>query len=221
MITWLKCLLYSAFDEVCVLDLDTLMRVFPKLGEPYAEMYLPDLVSAMQEGQITTRARSAGFLATIGEESADLTRWEENLNYSAELLLQTWPRRYTVDLAEQHAHKPKTIATYVYSFRNGNGAPGTGDGWRYRGRGPIQITGLSNYREMGQILGLDLVAKPEMLLEPGPGFRSAVAFWTSRKLNELADARDIAGMTKRVSGGLGSLSKRQKRYEHCCEVLGV
>lgn len=174
------------------------------------------LAEACAMFDIAAPARLAAFLATVGHESAGLTRTVENLSYSAEALLRTWPRRYTPELAREHARHPELIANHVYGGRMGNSAPG--DGWKYRGRGPGMVTGRANYEAMRDLLrqrvpnAPDFVAEPGALAEPRWGAYAFAAFWEDRGLNELADAGDFIRICRRVNGGDIGMEDRMRRY---------
>ena len=118
-------------------------------------------------------------------------------------------------MAIEIAGKPELIANMVYSSRMGNGPPQSGDGWLYRGRGAKQLTGKDNYKRCGEALGLDLVANPDLLLEPVPAARSAGWFWKTNNLSKFADEGDIKGMTKKINGGYIGLEARQALYDAC------
>lgn len=186
-----------------------------------ATRWHPHLRSAMQRFGISTRARTAAFLAQLGHESGGLSRIEENLNYSGGRLLQVFERHFTVQQAQAYAHKPERIGSRVYASRMGNGDERSGDGYRYRGRGPIQITGADNYRWIGDLLGLPLLDQPDLLLELEHGAASAAAYWRGRGLNALADAGDILGMTKKINGGRHGLADRTDRWNGAKAALGV
>jgi putative chitinase len=203
-----------------MLKADDLKMIMPRLPADKLAIYASALAMAMEESQITRVTRAAAFLAQLAHESGDLRFWEEKLTYSAEKLVQLWPKRYTPQLAAQHAGKPEMIANHVYASRFGNGDTASGDGWRYRGRGPIQITFKDNYRACGTAIGLDLVAKPELLAQPEAGFKSAVWYWMSRKLNEVADKPDFEATTKAINGGLNGQEHRLSYYHRALEVLG-
>ena len=192
-----------------------------------AAQWLPHLRMAAQRYQIDANPRRlAAWLATIAHESARLTRVVENLNYSAQGLAQTWPSRYA-DMtglpnatARRIARKPEDIANLTYSGRMGNGSAGSGDGWRYRGRGLIQITGRANYAQSGAELGADLIAKPEQLEQPEFAADSAAEWWRRHGCNVLADTGDMAAVTRRVNGGLTGLDDRIKLYSAALAYLG-
>ena len=193
-----------------------------------AAQYAPLLAIAAHRYHIdTTPRRAAAWLATLAHESARFTRLVENLNYSADGLAATWPARYAdmagqpSALAQSIARKPATIASLTYANRMGNGPSETGDGWIYRGRGLIQITGRDNYDRSGDALGLDLILNPERLEEPYYAAISAAEWWHRHGCNSLADTGDMAAITRRVNGGLTGLDDRLKLYSAALAYLGV
>ena len=192
-----------------------------------AVQWLPHISQAAHRYQIDTSPRRiAAWLATIAHESARLTSVVENLNYSAEGLAQTWPSRYADmtgqpnALAQSIARKPATIASLTYANRMGNGPSETGDGWIYRGRGLIQITGRDNYDRIGDALGLDLILNPERLEEPYYAALSAAEWWLRNGCNQLADTGDLEAVTRRVNGGLTGLADRRQLYAAAQAYLG-
>ena len=192
-----------------------------------AAQWLPHLRMAAHRYQIDTSPRRlAAWLATITHESARLTSVVENLNYSAMGLAQTWPSRYADKTGAPNAtairiaRLPKPIANMTYANRLGNAGPESGDGWRYRGRGLIQITGRANYAASGAELGLDLINKPEQLEQPSPAALSAAEWWHRHGCNQLADTGDMAAVTRRVNGGLTGLDDRLKLYSTALAYLG-
>lgn len=192
-----------------------------------AVQWLPHISQAAHRYQIDASPRRiAAWLATIAHESARLTRVVENLNYSAEGLAATWPARYA-DItgqpnatAQRIARHPEQIANLTYAGRMGNGTAGSGDGWHFRGRGLIQITGLDNYAESGEALGLDLIDHPEQLEQPHYAALSAAEWWARKGCNQLADTGDMAAITRRVNGGLNGLDDRLKLYAAALAHLG-
>ncbi|MHB2048845.1 glycoside hydrolase family 19 protein [Pseudomonas sp. VEM90] len=173
-----------------------LLQILPK-ARPVAGIFLPALNRAMTRWRIDSRIRQAAFLAQIGHESGQLRNLVENLNYSAEALVRTWPTRFTAQNASAYARQPERIANKVYGGRMGNGPESTGDGWRFRGRGLLQVTGRSNYRETGAGLSLPLEDEPELLEQAEHAAQSAAWWWAKRGLNEMADAgriRDIGSI---------------------------
>lgn len=185
--------------------------------------YAQPLYEACALYGITTPARLAAFLAQVGHESASLARVRENLGYSAGALERTWPSRYDAALAHAQAYKPEAIANHVYGGRLGNTQPG--DGWRYRGRGLIQVTGRANYEAMRDVLRErvrqvpDFEIEPERLEEPKWAALSAAAYWHSRGLNDLADAGNFNGITRRINGGSIGHADRVARYERAKRAL--
>ena len=193
-----------------------LLQILPNAG-PVAGVFVPVLNAAMSRYQIVGTKRIAAFIAQVGHESGQLTRLVENLNYSADALRKTWPSRFSVELAADVARKPEQIANIAYGNRMGNTAPG--DGWKYRGRGLIHITGKNNYRECGKALGLDLIAHPELLEKPQHACMSAAWFWATNGLNTLADAGKFDAITQRINGGQNGSADRQALYAWALKVL--
>jgi putative chitinase len=193
-----------------------------------AESWHEPFLKAMSEWGINSTRRIAMFLANAGHESASLSQVDENLNYSAQRLMGVWPRRFpTIEAAHYYEHSPERLANLVYASRMGNGGYESGDGWRYHGRGPIQITGADNYRRAGIALNLPLIEQPELVSQPANGARVAAWYWTDAGCNASADADDFDGACDRVNIGRKTLkegdtigfAERLKRYEHALEVL--
>ena len=193
-----------------------LLQILPNAGRQ-AGVFVPVLNTAMGKYGIVTRLRIAAFIAQIGHESGQLTRLVENLNYSAEGLMKTWPSRFDLVRATAAARKPEQIANIVYAGRMGNTEPG--DGWKYRGRGLFQVTGRANYAACGEALGLDLLSKPELLELPQYAAMSAAWFWSMKDLNTLADKGDFVKITRRINGGLNGQADRQGLYDKALKVL--
>lgn len=171
--------------------------------------------------QITSVLRVAAWLAQMGYESNDLIEIEENLNYSAKGLLATFPRYFTPDLANQYQRNPQMIANRVYANRMGNGDESSGDGYNYRGRGLVQITGKENYTSCSNALYGDtsLVDTPDLLCQIDGAISSSCWYWNSRNLNQLADVGDIKSITYRINGGYNGLDERVNRYSKCLQIL--
>jgi len=198
------------------ITLQQLLLILPNAG-PVAGVFVPVLNTAMNRYQIVGPKRIAAFIAQVGHESGQLTRLVENLNYSADALRKTWPSRFDVELASAVARKPEQIANIAYGNRMGNTAPG--DGWKYRGRGLIQITGQNNYRACGEALGLDLIAQAELLEKPQHACMSAAWFWATNGLNTLADAGKFDAIIQRINGGQNGAADRQALYAKALKVL--
>jgi putative chitinase len=195
------------------------------MGKPTALGYLEPLKAAMALYSIDTEQRASHFLAQLAHESAGFTVVEENLNYSAEGLAKTWPRRFKGpnDLAQKLHRKPELIANHVYASRMGNGDEASGDGWRYRGRGFIQLTGKDNYQAASRAIYQNtlLIDSPEEVLKPDVAAMTAAWFWSSNGLNELADIGDIAKVTRRINGGTIGLEHREKLTLLALATTGV
>lgn len=181
--------------------------------------YSASLDKAMAEFGINTKNRQAMFLAQLLHESALLTDLTENLNYSELGLVKVFKTYFDRNSAKRYARQPERIANRVYADRMGNGNEMSGDGWRFRGRGLIQLTGRENYVNCGKGLGVDLLKNPDYLLTPEGSARSAGWYWKSRKLNNTADAKDITANTKIINGGLNGLQHRTSLYEKLLTLL--
>jgi putative chitinase len=169
--------------------------------------------------EIDTPKRQAAFIGQCSYESANFTRLQENLNYTAQRLMQVWPSRFPyIIAAEPYAHNPEKLANFVYAGRMGNLQDG--DGYTYRGRGLIQITGREMYTKCGNALGIDLIDNPDLLLTPEYATLSASWFWNKHGLNALADAQEYGTMTRRINGGTTGLDDRIVRITKALEVLG-
>ena len=193
-----------------------LLQILPNAGQ-VAGVFVPVFNTAMSQYQIVGAKRIAAFISQVGHESGHLTRLVENLNYSADALRRNWPSRFSVELASVVARKPEQIANIAYSNRMGNSAPG--DGWKYRGRGLIQITGKNNYCACGEALGLDLIMQPELLEKPQYACMSAAWFWAINGLSILADAEKFDAITERINGGRTGAADRQALYARALKVL--
>ena len=178
------------------------------------------LLAAMERRSITTPARAAAYLGQLGHESGGFVRMEENLNYQWRALRRVFRRYYLTDIdAQMHHRKPVEIANRVYGGRLGNREPG--DGWRYRGRGFIQLTGRANYAEAGAALGLPLEDDPDRLLHNAEAAEVAAWWWQDRGCNALADAGDFEALTRRINGGLHGLEDRLTRWRKVRRAWGL
>lgn len=190
-----------------------------------AGVFVSALNHSMSRFSIDTPARQIAFLAQVIHESAGLTCLAENLNYSAAGLAATWPGRFRQAdgqpnaLAQALQRRPSAIANHVYANRMGNGAEESGDGWRFRGRGLLQITGREMYQSCGAALGLPLLEQPELLQAVVHAADSAAWFWQRQDLNRLADQGDFDGITRRVNGGLNGQAERRALWLRAREVL--
>lgn len=197
---------------------EQLKQILPQAGSR-AYVFCEPINQAAAEFGIESAHEMASFIAQVGHESRYLQALEENLNYSAEALVKIWPRRFDAAAAARCARHPELIANRAYANRYGNGDEDSGDGWRYRGRGLIQITFKDNYAGCGAALGLDLVGSPELLVDPANAARSAGWFWKAHGINAAADADDVALETRLINGGTLGLAERQALVDRALEVL--
>lgn len=182
---------------------DAMVKIFPKYG-------------------IDTPNRIAGFVAQCGHESVNFTVLEENLNYKAATLEKLFAKYFSKAgrNAAEYEKKPEKIANVIYASRMGNGDTASGDGYKFRGRGIIQLTGLDNYTNFGKTIGKSPDEVIAYLGTIDGALESACWYWNSRKINDACDANDITKMTKLVNGGVIGLADRTKHYQHNLEVLG-
>jgi putative chitinase len=180
--------------------------------------WLEPLTAAFHRFDISTPERQAAFIGQCAHESGNFKTLQENLNYSAKGLNATWPSRFASEADAQPFHRnPEKIANKVYSGRMGNTM--VGDGWKYRGRGLIQLTGKDNYRLASDALGVDFVANPDLVLTKENAALTAAWYWNKRGLNKEADAKDFTGMTKKINGGTIGLADRVAHINTALNVL--
>mgnify|MGYP000601142450 FL=1 len=199
---------------------DAVHHLIPKVKN-FEEWY-SNLINILPEYDIDTPKRVAAFMAQCGHESGGFTLMQENLNYSAKGLRGTFGKYFPNDeVAKLYERRPEMIANRVYANRMGNGDEASGEGWYFRGRGIVQITGKNNYTKCSQSLFESnvLVENPDLLLETEYAIHSACWFWSAARLNELADIGDIKTMTKRINGGFIGLEDRINHYNHAIEIL--
>jgi putative chitinase len=188
---------------------------------PYLDHWYDALAQALPDYDINTPRRVAAFLAQCAHESGNFTAIQENLNYKAESLCRVWPRYFNPSNANEYAHHPEKIANRAYGGRMGNGPEESGDGWRFCGRGLIQLTGRSNYQAFADSIETDIGDLPAYLATFEGCVQSACWFWEANNLNQCADKGDILTMTKKINGGTLGLDDRTKHYNHALQVLGV
>lgn len=194
-----------------------------KLKGNAPQLIFPQLPAIMEKFEINTPLRMAHFLGQCAHESWGFTAVRENLNYSAAALHKTFKKYFpTLQSAEAYARQPEKIANFVYANRIGNGPIESGDGWKYRGRGYIQLTGKANYRDFDRFVDDDIVTNPDLVATKYP-LTSAAWFWHTRGLNKLADTGatelEIAKVTKKVNGGLNGLQDRIKYFNKYYDLL--
>lgn len=199
---------------------ELLKKCIPKITDANLDRYWSRMSVVLEKYKIDTPLRQAHFFSQIGHESLDLSVTVENLNYTANQLLKTFPKYFkTLEQANGYAKQPEKIANFVYGGRYGNFNPG--DGWLYRGRGPMMITFYDNYKALGEALDYDFIKNPDDLLKPGASCYSAGWYWDSRALNKLADKDDGLAIRKKINGGTNGLEDCIKRLTICKKALGI
>jgi putative chitinase len=212
--------IYVRINKFMTIDLQTLKAIFPHTKSDVLAGFVDPLNKVFEKYSINTMLRKAAFLSQVGHESTGLSVWAENLNYSAERLMQVFPRAFpTRALAAEYAGKPEKIGARVYANRLGNYNESTGDGYTYRGRGLIQLTGKANYQAFATAFGMSLDEAVEYMTTLEGAAMSAGWFWDSRKINSYADRGDAVGMTKCINGGTNGLQERVALYNLCKSVL--
>jgi putative chitinase len=202
-----------------MVTVEQLHEMFPQAKKENLEKYCDALNSAFDEFEIDTPKRQAMFLAQVAHESGNFSAVSENLNYKAETLSKVFPKYFRDRDPNDYAKQPEKIANLVYGGRMGNGDEDSGDGYRYRGRGLIQLTGHDNYEACGSELEVNLHETPDYLTTPEGAARSAAWFWFNNDLNAVADDGDILKCTKKINGGTIGLEDRTAHYEHALSIL--
>ena len=201
-----------------MIETKALENILPSCKDPATWSY--ELSMVLPNFQVDTKERIASFLAQTGHESAHFNILEENLNYRAEALRKVWPKHFPDDhTAKRYARQPVWIASRAYANRMGNGNEQSQEGWKYRGRGIIQLTGKSNYIRCSRFLFQDerLVDDPDLLLKPEYAIMSACWFWSENKLNQWA--HDVHRTTRIINGGTNGLQDRQNIYARAMRFL--
>lgn len=202
---------------------EQLRQLLPK--NPYIDQWHSALSRLLPDYEINTPQRIAAFIAQCAHESGNFMFLKENLNYRAATLRKLFSKYFPTDaLAEEYANKPnkqEAIANRIYANRMGNGDEASGDGFRFCGRGLIQLTGRENYSWFAASLGIPVEEAAEYLQTFEGAAQSACWFWETNSLNRWADAGDIKELTRRINGGYIGLEDRIKHYEHALHVLGA
>jgi putative chitinase len=202
------------------LELEQLRQVIPK--NKHVEYWHDALQQLLPQYQIDSPQRMAAFLAQCAHESGGFVFIKENLNYRWQSLRKTFPKYFPTDqLAQQYEKQPERIANRVYANRMGNGAEESGDGWRFCGRGLIQVTGRDNYSWFAASLEISPEEASEYMETFEGAAQSACWFWETNNLNQWADRGDILTLTKRINGGTIGLEDRQKHYQHALHIFGA
>lgn len=191
-------------------------------NNPYLDYWHNTICKILPEYEINTKYRVAGFIAQCSHESTNFTALRENLNYRAVSLRNTFGKYFTSDeMAKQFANKPEKIANKVYADRMGNGDEASGDGYRYLGRGLIQLTGKNTYMLFAASINVPVEEVPDYLGTFEGAVQSACWFWEQNNLNAVADNQDIVKMTKIINGGTHGLDDRILRYKNALKILGA
>ena len=201
-----------------ILALDQLKQM---VKNPYTDHWHAALDQLLDDYEINTPLRVAHFVAQCAHESGNFVFIKENLNYKAASLMTVFKKYFpTADLAQQYANKPERIANRVYANRMGNGDEASGDGWKYCGRGLIQLTGRDNYTFFAGSLNISVEEAAEYLASFEGAAQSACFFWEQNNLNRFADANDTKGLTRAINGGYIGLEDRIRHTEHALHILG-
>jgi len=190
-------------------------------GNPHSQDWYNALCDELPKYKITTPQRVAMFMAQCGHESANFTALKENLNYQPHALTAIWPKRFPPDVAAQYAHNQEAIANRAYCDRMGNGPEDSGDGWKFHGRGLIQLTGRALYEAFAKEIGRDLDEVVAYCETFDGAIESACFFWEHHGLNAISDAGDIVHATKVINGGTLGIDDRTARYQHALQIFGV
>lgn len=185
--------------------------VAPSISLQTADIVVSTANKYFPQFQLTTKERVSAFVAQLAHESLQFTKTSENLNYSAEGLLGTFPNYFDRATATRYARKPQAIANRAYANRMGNGSEASGDGWKFRGRGFIQLTGKANYQVMSKAMfgnETTLLKNPEILERPDYALLSALIYWKLKGLNQYADRNDFVNITKAINGKLNGYDDR-------------
>lgn len=204
-----------------MVTLDILQTLCPKTKKEILESYVEPLNETMNAYSISRDSnRVACFLAQLIHESGDFTAVKENLNYSAQGLLTTFPKYFsTPEIAKEYERQPERIANRVYANRMGNDSETSGDGWKYRGRGLIQLTGKENYSKFARSIDKNLDETIAFLESPAGACASAGWFWSTNSLNLLCDKPDFKELTRKINGGYNGLEHRLELYQAAFNLL--
>lgn len=184
------------------------------------------LIEQMPQWDIDTPKEEASFMAMVAQESRALSVFEEKLGYSAGRLVHVWPTRFYIGdpvegkrNATEYAFNGRRLAEFVYGGRMGNGPEGSGDGWKYRGRGPVMLTGKKNHMAAQGALGISIVVNPDLILTPSIGARVACWFWKANGFDSIDDDNSVRAETRKLQGGEEALPQRQKYFDAFLRVL--
>lgn len=203
-----------------MITLELLQQLFSRTRVDVLEKYVDPLINVCEKYEINTSERVAMFLAQVGHESGGLSVVQENLNYRAERLTVVFPKYFRDVNPNDYARNPEKIANRVYANRMGNGPESSGDGYRYSGKGAIQLTGKSNYSAFANYIGMGLDEVVDYLITPEGAVDSAAWFWTTNNLNHWSDLQDVVTVTKKINGGTNGLEERTHLFQQGMFLLG-
>lgn len=196
---------------------DRILRLCPLADQKIVEASAAALDRLAAQYDLVTFLRRVHFMAQCAHESASFTKMVENLNYSAQRIAQVWPR--LKDRAHELERKPRELANAAYASRFGNRDEASGDGWRYRGRGPFMLTFRDNYRECGVSIGKDLIGSPDLVADPVVGMEVALHYWITRGCQEAADKDNVELVTRLINGGSEGLDARRRLTERAKTIF--
>jgi putative chitinase len=203
-----------------MITLSLLKAICPKTPDATLQRYVDPLNEVAEYYELNTRERLAGFVAQCAHESGAFLFTKENLNYGAKGLMGTFKKYFpTEEIAKQYERQPERIANRVYANRMGNGDEASGDGFRFCGRGLIQLTGKSNYQRFANDLGVSIEECVAYMETPEGAVASAGWFWDNNNLNQYCDSNDFVTLTKRINGGTIGLEDRQHHYQQVLQFL--
>ena len=193
-----------------MLTMPQIAALFPRAEQSHVDQFFVKHTALFARfGLFENMWRLTFFLAQIGHESCGLSVLTENLNYSAKRLVAVWPRRFpTAAAASLYARNPRALGSFVYANRNGNREEASSDGYRFRGRGYMQLTGRAGYQEVGALIGVNLVDQPDHVSHPEHALHVALGYWQWRDVNTLCDGGDFKAVTKKVNGGTNGWDDR-------------
>lgn len=201
---------------------DIFNNIFPNADD--IDDWVEVLNNHLPDYNINTPERVAAFISQCGVETAGWTKFEENMNYSADRMMVVWPKIFNRELANQCNRKPQLVANFAYANRMGNGSPESGDGWKYRGRGLIHLTGKKNYTSFATDTfgerAQEIIDNPDLVVDDkNVSLATALWFWDINNINSIADQQDIKRITRIVNGGLNGFSERVTLYGKVLSLL--
>jgi putative chitinase len=218
----------STKSVIDCIDVGLLKAAYPKRAEAALAPWVEPIKAACRKYDINTIRRISAFITTLAHEGGFIVGRRENMNFTAQRMSEVWPNRFAVggkvrngpnNLAKSLDRKPEEIANHVYANRMGNGPPESGDGWRYRGNGPPQLTGKANHQGFADALGITVEKASDHIATLEGGIEAAAWFWDTNDINRLADTPGISDETRRINGGEIGIKDRQKIFDVCESYL--